>query len=110
MYSETRIFDGYHHDNLTSLQPYLHGIRKQWTGEKAGMHAHSVGCGSLSWRKGGTVDGVYLWLQYQDPCLGGLLLAIGTKLRASCVQKNMKQKKQRTKGASVKTNAHRKAN
>lgn len=61
------------------------------------MHAHSVGCGSLSWRKGGTVDGVYLWLQYQDPCLGGLLLATGTKLWASSVQKNMKQKNKEQK-------------
>ncbi len=51
----------------------------------------------------------YLWLQDQDPCLGGLLLAIGTKLRVSHMQKNMEQKTKK-KERNVKTKAHRKAN
>lgn len=38
---------------------------------------------------------LYLWLRYQGPCLGGQLLATGTKLQRSRMQEKHGAKKQK---------------
>lgn len=76
------------------------------TADKAGGSWHACR------RWGVALKAFYLWLRYRGPCLGGLLLATGTKLQTSRMQKDMERKKKKTdkNGSNVKTNAQRKAN
>lgn len=56
--------------------------------EEADMHADGE---VWPWRR------FYLRLRYRGPCLGGLLLATGTKLQTSRMQKDMERKKKKKK-------------